>query len=81
MPGGCYEDINQDLDADAPNMGPWKRCVRCGTVKDDLRKCGGSCRGAYYFCSNACLIAGCVLYAAVDFGAIANSSAIQMERA
>ncbi|KII88508.1 hypothetical protein PLICRDRAFT_161680 [Plicaturopsis crispa FD-325 SS-3] len=57
-PGGHLEDADLEKDARAPKMGPWKRCFTCGSVGDTWKKCGGSCKGAYFFCSNDCLKEG-----------------------
>ncbi|KII88507.1 hypothetical protein PLICRDRAFT_54338 [Plicaturopsis crispa FD-325 SS-3] len=55
MPGGHIEDVDLERDTLAPKMGPWMRCFACGSVGDTWKKCGGSCKGAYFFCSTDCL--------------------------
>ncbi|KAH8823436.1 hypothetical protein DL96DRAFT_1713846 [Flagelloscypha sp. PMI_526] len=58
MPGGFYDEVDEEDEDRNARMGPWRKCYHCGSPSATLKKCGGSCNGGVSFCNNICLKAG-----------------------
>ncbi|KIY65428.1 hypothetical protein CYLTODRAFT_400420 [Cylindrobasidium torrendii FP15055 ss-10] len=55
--GGGFEGVNLDEEARTAKAGPFCRCFNCEST-GSWQKCGGTCKGKAFFCSQACLKEG-----------------------